>query len=179
MIVLDANVFVSWSRDPFWNSLRRVNDTIEGIQSQFIVLQNELSQFINERYQRSIFATLAIEGYWADYYQRLLWRVTQLHVDRREIARADALAATDILQACKYLSNAIHKAFFAKMSRLRRSLRALRGLRVLLLRFAARQHELHDQITLQRRFYLTHGAHPIEGPIDLGRTNDWGGGYRP
>jgi hypothetical protein len=57
------------------------------------------------------------------------------------------------------------------------SFRLASSLKSLLLRFAATAYQFRNKMSLQRRFYLTHGAHPVEELVRLeGRLSPKTGG---
>jgi hypothetical protein len=106
------------------------------------------------------------EDYWSYQYESLLWQASMLGIAGYRIREAESLASVDIFRACRLLVNELHRRVIENVAFLQAGLLVARILAsILLVQFAATVFHFRNKITLQRRFYLTHGSHPIEDSV--------------
>jgi hypothetical protein len=155
-----TNVFLSFDTSVLsnWKSLHAINGIIEVAETQLLSVQHHFSAFTERQGSEAWVSWLRWRS--SQYYSTLVCRAHQMRVEKRTIQRAAQLALSDVEKACALLAREVHKAFTGRIASLRAYLRRAKALRALLLRFVARVCLFHNEITLQRRFYLTHGAHP-------------------
>ena len=157
-----SHLDIAW---PNWLKVDKLDLQIRSLESQTIFLRNDFSE-LRERL-RSLDWSAFFERYWSEYYYRLLWQAQSSHVDGKRLQELQSLALEDIEKACHLLVAEVHRVFTESLAKLRRQLRTTRSLKVQLLRFASRACKFKNTIVLQRRFYLTHGSHPIENSVCL------------
>ena len=101
--------------------------------------------------------------FWLDDYIRLEWRARREGVGSGVLRDALHHAPKDMARACRVLSTALQIIYRLRAKDLARHLRRFRIPQAFAFR-ASRVggFALHNLISLQRRFYLHHGAHPTE-----------------
>ena len=108
------------------------------------------------------------ESYWAFEFNSLLWQASKLGVADCRIRDAKDLAASDLFRACRQLLTELHRCVIESVAMLRAFLFFANIISaILLVQFAATVFQFRNVATLQRRFYLTHGSHPSDSPVDL------------
>jgi hypothetical protein len=95
-------------------------------------------------------------------FDALYSQANQVGVGTRRLRRARRMATQSVEHACRFLAAEIRSAIAEKIAYLRRRLRIAKSLKSRLLRLFASVYRFHNQIILQRRYYLAHGSHPIE-----------------
>jgi hypothetical protein len=159
--LLDSNLFLSEAYGrASWLKLDALDSRVDRLESDLLTLRNDFTTF--HELLHSLDWSAICERYWAEYYLKLLWQAHLLHVEERRLEEFQGIASTDVVRACRLLAGEVYRAFTGKIASLRQQLRFVRFLRAILLRFAATAYLFRNKITLQRRFYLAHGAHPVE-----------------
>jgi len=103
-----------------------------------------------------------LDAFWERRFEQLSSHADDLGLANHRIARAHQVASQDVIHACELIAIEIRKILYLRIADLRGCLCAVRSLKARILRLLARVYRLHNQIILQRRYYLAHGSHPNE-----------------
>ncbi|MGO9402587.1 MAG: hypothetical protein ACLPVW_03850 [Terriglobales bacterium] len=107
--------------------------------------------------------TYGSEDYWSYEFETLLWQASKLGIADCRLREAQDLAASDVFGACRLLVRELHRRVIERVALLQAGLLSAKILAaILLIRFVAGIYRFHNAITLQRRFFLAHGSHPID-----------------
>jgi hypothetical protein len=149
-----------------WPKLDSLNVYVDGLESQVLDLRSQLF----DTYRRQNFAMFrsCLDTYSADEFEDLYDQAVQLGVETSRLRRARRMAEWNEATACQFLVREIQNALAEKIAHLRGRIRVARALKAKLLRLFAVVYKFRNQIILQRRYYLAHGAHPIEGRFNPG-----------
>jgi hypothetical protein len=131
-----------------WVKVNEVDLYVGHVEQQLLSLQSNLSQLYH------LGPTPEFDSLYS--------QANQLGVGTGRLRRALRLAAENTEEACRFLAAEIRSAIAGKIAYLRRRLRIANALKSRLLRLFASVYRFHNQIILQRRYYLAHGSHPIE-----------------
>lgn len=124
----------------------------------------------------------AAEDYWAQEYEGMVGRARREHLSAGILRSAQHLALRrDYQTAWRLLVTHVERTLLERVAHLRRRLRLARNIiKSRLAQIISRSTTLHNLITLQRRFYLAHGAHPSDlSAQPKGWSTTSVGGYAP
>jgi hypothetical protein len=121
------------------------------------------------------------EDYWSYQFAGLLWQASELGIADPRLREAESLATVDVFRACEMLVRDLYRRVVESLASLRSGfLLAIILASVCIIRYSATAHVFRNNITLQRRFFLTHGSHPIEESVTpLSRLRPGGRGCAP
>ena len=141
-----------------------------------------------QRYHSDIRSTLArlsysewanaSQDYWSYEFEVLQWQASKIGVASSRIREAQDLATCDLFRACRMLLQDLHRRTIEGVAFLRAGmLRAGTLASIRVIRFAATVYRLRNKMSLEREFYISHGAHPADDAIrtQMGRSIQLGG----
>jgi hypothetical protein len=145
-----------------WQNLNSLNTYLTLVRARLLQYDGARASFYNfQDYVWAGFWSSRVGGGWGAELQSCSSRASAAHCQR------PADPPVNLFQVDPPEIGELHRRLITGLVR-----RSLGGrldlvnlLKTLLLRFAATTYRFHNKISLQRRFYLTHGAHPVEDLI--------------